>query len=200
MKKQLYDEKYYNSLNYADYMSRQPRYLKLAKETTDLLDQLSLIHKDVNILDYGCSVGFLMSGLKAVGFKHVDGVDVSDWAIERAKEKDLRVTRDINGLYNIYRLMYALDVFEHMKDKEIINIFNKLHPKLLIVRIPCGEGIVKDFHLEVSRRDKTHINCKSREQWIKFLINKCGFSGCLKLNLNTIYDNPGVFCGLFIRE
>ena len=69
---------------------------------------------------------------------------------------------------------------------------------VLIVRIPCSTND-KDFHLEISKKDKTHINCKTKKNWIKFL-NKLGYSLIGTLNLKQIYDSDGVFCGLFFKN
>jgi cyclopropane fatty-acyl-phospholipid synthase-like methyltransferase len=192
----VYDANYYRSSNYADYLERADRYRKTAKELSDLCVSLGLLNPGWNefILDYGCAVGFLMEGLKACGHQRVYGMEVSDWAIEEAWSRGNDVfdaKKEI--IVPEYQLMIALDVFEHMTDEQIRDLFNKarIKPKSLIVRIPSSTDGGKTFHLEVSRADPTHINCKTKEQWIEFF-REFGYQTFLRLNLYTIYDTPGV--------
>ena len=51
---------------------------------------------------------------------------------------------------------------------------NEINSNIILVRIPCSLEGQKDFYLEISRADKTHINCKSKNQWIDFF-KKIGF-------------------------
>jgi len=88
-------------------------------------------------------------------------------------------------------------VFEHMSDETIKDVITTLEPKAMVVRIPSSTDGGKTFHLEVSRADPTHINCKTKEQWIVFF-QGLGYRTFLKLNLFTVYDTPGVSCLLIL--
>lgn len=197
-----YDSNYYRSSNYADYLERADRYRKTAKELSDLCVSLGLLHPGENefILDYGCAIGFLMEGLKACGHQRVFGMEISDWAIDEAWSRGNDVVdARTNRIVLEYQLMIALDVFEHMTDEQIVTLFNqaRVKPKALIVRIPTSTDGGKTFHLEVSRADPTHINCKTKEQWIEFF-RGFGYQTFLRLNLYTVYDTPGVTCLLIL--
>lgn len=191
-----YDEKYFTTLNYSNYLDRRDKYKKTASEVTDLLEKLSLINKRSTILDFGCAVGFLVSGLREIGYENTLGYDISEWARDYGRKLDLPIFGDLNVLGNI-DLMFALDVFEHMKDEEIEKAIIRLSRPNLVVRIPSSvDG--KTFHLEVSKRDPTHINCKTKKDWEKFFLN-LGYKTIIRLDLFSIYDSRGVSCFLVLK-
>lgn len=190
-----YNESYFKSLNYTNYLSRRDRYLKSAFEIHELLDKLQLINKESSIMDYGCAVGFLMEGFLELGYKNVYGVDISNWAVSQARKKGLKVVKNITKAF--FNMIVCLDVLEHMSDKDIYRVFAKYQSEILIVRIPCSvDG--KKFVLDVSNEDKTHINLKTKESWVKLLAD-LGYLTIIPLNLLTIYDTTGVMCALCLR-
>lgn len=191
-----YDKHYFTSLNYSDYLQRRDQYLKLAFELHELLSKLRLIDRKTTILDYGCAVGFLIEGFKELGYEKVYGFDVSRWAISQAKKKGLKILSKIEK--KSFDIIICLDVLEHMADKDIYRVFTLFNSEIIIVRIPCStDG--KRFVLEVSNQDQTHINCKSKKDWVK-VIKKLGYQTILPINLLTIYDTSGVMCALCLKS
>lgn len=195
----IYNASYYKTSNYADYLERADRYKRTATEISSLLRNLSLIDDQSTILDYGCATGFLMDGLKAAGHKSVAGFEISKWATEEARGRGHLILTEVELIPTIgsIDLMIALDVFEHMDDNSILNVLDHSNPKALLVRIPSSTDGGKSFHLEISKQDPTHINCKTKEQWIKFF-REFGYQTFLRLNLYTVYDTPGVSCLLIL--
>lgn len=196
-----YPEEYYKTSNYADYLEREGRYKKTAYEIADLLTRkLSLVDQGSLILDYGCAVGFLLEGFKELGFRNVSGVELSDWARKTALNRGNRVI-SVDEFHaqppTQVDLMIALDVFEHMTDAEIGKALIQANPKALLVRIPCSTDGGKTFHLDISKQDPTHINCKTKEEW-QNLFRDFEFRAWIPLNLYTIYDSPGVYSCLVI--
>lgn len=192
-----YDENYYRSSNYADYLERADRYKKTANELAGLLRSLGIIQRDSFIMDYGCAVGFLLEGFRELGYTNILGVEISEWARQEAKKRGNKVVETVNGAGFFPDLLLSLDVFEHMTDKEVSNVILETSPKAMLVRIPSSTDGGKTFHLEVSRQDPTHINCKTKEQWIEFF-RQFKYQTFLKLNLYTVYDTPGVSCLLIL--
>lgn len=192
-----YDASYYRSSNYADYLERADRYKKTANELVGLLRSLGIVQRDSFIMDYGCAVGFLLEGFKELGYTNVLGVEISEWAREEAGKRGNRVIETVNGMSLSPDLLISLDVFEHMTDKEVSRVILETSPKAMLVRIPTSTDGGKTFHLEVSKADPTHINCKTKEQWIEFF-RKFGYQTFLRLNLYTVYDTPGVSCLLIL--
>lgn len=191
----MYDENYYKTLNYVDYLSREERYEKLADELCDLLKKIGCINPHSIILDYGCAVGFLVRGIIKAGYEDCHGYDISDWAKSQFITLPLECVK-----ISTWNVITCLDVLEHMTDTEITEIFKYItrSNQSLVVRIPCSTDSGKSFHLDVSNRDKTHINCKTKEQWKDFL-KQFGYKIVLPLNLTSIYDSKGVFCALLLK-
>jgi len=192
---QVFDEQYYRSNNYVDYLSKRERYVKTAEEIQQVFHKFSVIDQDSSILDYGCSLGFLINGFEKAGFKNVSGYDISDWAVEQARKNGCNILNHAHGTFD---LGIFLDVLEHMSDQQIAELFAGLKLDKVLVRIPCAVAEKPDeFYLEVSRRDITHINCKTDQDWIA-MFKSLGYRNCFRLNMSTIYDSPGCFCCLFV--
>jgi SAM-dependent methyltransferase len=192
---QVFDEQYYKSNNYTDYLSKRERYVRTAEEIKQVFHKFSIIDQQSTILDYGCSLGFLIKGLQKAGFNNVSGYDISDWAVEQARKNECNILDRAQGTFD---LGIFLDVLEHMTDQQIVELFDQLRLSKVLVRIPCAVVEQPDqFYLEVSRRDPTHINCKTDQDWIA-LFERLGYSTYFRLNMSTIYDSPGCFCCLFI--
>ena len=92
----------------------------------------------------------------------------------------------------------VLDVFEHMFDEQIHLFLKNLNTDKLVVRIPCKLKGENDFHLSVSRKDPSHVNCKTKEEWID-LFSKFNYKYSESIVTKSIYDSDGCFCGVFVR-
>jgi hypothetical protein len=195
----VYDADYYRSSNYADYLERADRYKKTSFELINLFRSINLIDRKSLVVDFGCAVGFLIDGFKELGYNNTIGVEISEWAREQSRLKGHSVFEDVSEISpNLTPdLLLSLDVFEHMCDADVARVIETLKPKSMIVRIPSSVDGGKTFGLEVSRADPTHINCKTKEQWIEFFTS-FGYHTFLKLNLYTVYDTPSVTCLLIL--
>jgi 2-polyprenyl-3-methyl-5-hydroxy-6-metoxy-1,4-benzoquinol methylase len=189
-----FDATYYQSANYTDYLERRDRYLRTAAEIVELLIKLCLLTPGDTICDYGCGPGFLVEGFKAQG--HVAyGAEVSEWAMAQAAARDIPVHHGPIAA----DIMTALDVFEHMTDAQITEAIRTVNPRVLVARIPCSTDGGKTFHLAVSRRDPTHVNCRTKNQWIAFL-GTLGYAAVLRINGYSFYDSDGVACLLAVKS
>ena len=190
-----YNKKYFETLNYGGYLSRRDRYLRLAREIHELLITLQLVKKSSKFMDYGCAVGFLMEGLNELGYRNTYGYDISRWASAQARSKGLNILKSLES--RTFDVMICLDVLEHMTDSEINKAFDQFKSEIIIVRIPCSIDR-KQFVLDISNKDRTHINLKTKGDWIN-LLNNLGYTTLLPLDLFTIYDTPGVMCALGLK-
>lgn len=190
-----YNKKYFESVNYTNYKDRFEKYYKLASELNDFFsEKIKIINKNDKILDYGCAFGFLIQSFKKLGYKKIYGFDISEYAKKICKSKKIKLLSDLNNLD--FDLIICLDVLEHMKDDDIKKLFTSNKFNKVLLRIPCAiEKEPDKFFLEVSRRDKTHINCKTKKGWINFF-KSLGYKNIFMLNLNNIYDSDGVFCAI----
>lgn len=189
-----YEEDYYKTLNYSDYLSRGVRYEKTAQELSSLLRSVGLLKKGSKVLDYGCAVGFLTKAFQQLGYASF-GFDISTWATEQAELNGVSMLSNAEGDFDC---VFYLDVLEHMTDSEIIEVFSNVDSPCSIVRIPCSTDEGKTYHLEISNKDKTHINCKTKACWKKFFLDQ-GVKTILPINTLTVYDSEGVFCALLIK-
>jgi SAM-dependent methyltransferase len=191
----VFNEAYYRSNNYVDYLSKRERYVRTAEEIKQVFYKFSVIDQDSTILDYGCSLGFLIKGFEKAGFKNVSGYDISEWAVTQARSNGCHILDHAQGTFD---LGIFLDVLEHMSDQQILDLFDQLRLNKVLVRIPCAVAQQPEqFYLDVSRRDPTHVNCKTDQDWIA-LFKNLGYHNHFRLNMCTIYDSPGCFCCLFV--
>ena len=61
-----FEEQYFKNLNYSNYLEHYGRYLKMAEELYFYLTKFDILSKSTKILDYGCSVGFLIKAFKKI--------------------------------------------------------------------------------------------------------------------------------------
>jgi len=188
----FFTEEYYHSINYNDYITRIKKYDNTSQELIEYFN----IHKFSKILDYGCAVGMLLNGFKKNGLNKLYGYDISKWAINNNISENLNLSNNQEVLSKPYDYIFSLDVFEHMFDNDIKSLLNILDTRYLTLRIPVKELGGVDFYLEVSRKDKSHVNCKTKGEWIDF-IESYGYIFKSTLNLKNIYDSKGCFCGYF---
>lgn len=190
-----FTKEYYQNNNYTNYLDRQEKYRKTANEIVNLLKNLSIIKSQSTILDYGCAVGFLSKALLELGYSP-ESLDISEWAITQARQKGCNCVSVPKAHYDVG---FFMDVLEHMSNDDINNLFAKTTFDHMVVRIPVSENSnPTEFHLEVSRKDSTHINCATADAWIE-RFRGWGYERCYRLNLNTIYDSPGCFCSLILK-
>ena len=190
----MYDENYYNSINYSDYLSRANKYRATAKDLSNLLESLSIIKQGSSLLDYGCAVGFLSDALNSLGYK-CKGYDISEWAKQQARSKGVEILDKFEGDFDC---VFYLDVLEHMTDEEITTCFKSINTNYSIIRIPCSTDGGKTYHLKVSNQDPTHVNCKTKKEWNTFF-KYLGIKTIISLNTFTVYDSDGVMCALLIK-
>lgn len=193
-----YGKDYYTQQNYVDYLGRGEKYVKLAGEINNLLKSLDL--NKTPMLDYGCAVGFLIEGLIKQGYSVEDifGYDISDYAHATCLEKGLRMLTTKDPINNRkFGVTFLLDVLEHMEPFQVCYLLENLKTDTIVFRIPVPAEEFGDYVLECSRLDKTHVIRWTKETWTQFF-EDYGYK-ILRLNLNTIYDSTGVFCGIALK-
>lgn len=191
----IYKEDYYKNLNYTSYLDRGDKYIKLVSEVNSLLNSLNLLNTP--ILDYGCAIGHVVKAYNILGITDIIGYDVSEWAVNYGKNKNLNLTLNYNDLENHYSIGFFLDVLEHMKEQDIIKLFQDIKFDCFIFRIPVCLMEGQDYFLEVSRRDLTHNIRWTKERWSKYFYSLRYLT--LPVNLSTIFDSDGVYSGLALR-
>lgn len=191
----IYDEEYYKSVNYFDYLERSDKYDRTADE---LMGHLKTHNLDKGpMLDFGCAVGLLLDSLRKIGYENTYGVDISEWALEECRKKDHTVDSKIH-YDSIHGVTFALDVLEHIPEKDMRNTLANLNTKVLVFRMPIRREEDDNFYLECSRKDPTHVICWTKKQWRDLFLN-LGYTP-IDLNLHTIYNSVGVYAGMAIND
>jgi len=125
------------------------------------------------ILDTGCAFGFLLKRVKPY-FKEVHGIDISRFAIARAKKEvpfaKLKIedinTEELPYSDKYFNLITALDVLEHTEsiEKSLRKIIKKLRDDgYLIISMPLTDTWAgRVFH--IFDKDLSHISVPSRKE------------------------------------
>jgi len=190
-----FNEKYFNSVNYADYLERGDRYDRLADEIMTHLKTHKLDRGP--ILDFGCAVGLLLDSLKKLEYTDIYGVDISEWALSVVKDKGHTAYTKADQS-TVHGVTFALDVLEHMPENEMSNFIANLQTRVLVFRMPIRKEEDDDYFLECSRADPTHVICWSRPQWKTFFEENDYIP--LDIDLHTIYNSEGVYTGIAISK
>lgn len=189
-----YDESYYTTGNYEDYLTRQQEFRELAQDFEYLLKCLGQPMAKP-ILDFGCATGMLLDGFKEL-YIEGEGVDVSNWARYQAMKKGHIVHKKLPTKRS-YSVTYALDVLEHLEEDELNNFLRHLQTEVLIFRVPTVLTGQKDYYIEEARNDPTHVIRWTDEQWKERIENHCYF--IRKLYLPHIYCSAGAYCGIAFK-
>lgn len=188
-----YDETYFKTGNYVDYLDRKPEFDELASELHGLLS--SLDHMDGPILDFGCAVGMLLDSFRDLGVDG-EGVEISEWARQKARDKGHTVHEELPDSH-YYPVTFALDVLEHMDEDQLEEFLYNLNTKVLVFRVPTVEDGEDDYYLEAARNDPTHKIRWSYEEWNYAIEDHCYF--VVPLMLPNIYCADGAYCGLAFK-
>lgn len=195
-----YDRKYFvggTSSNYEDYRSK--KFGQLAK---DLVDEFRL-HMGSHVLDFGCATGGLVAHLKKLGIRNVIGTDISTWAVRYGRSRYRLSNHDLQ-YYNRQLLedygdcVLLLDVLEHIPMAELREILGLLRSNRIVVRIPVSFREGGDYVLQVSRNDKTHIQCHTKAWWRK-LFFEYGYEHRRPIKRQAIYSSRGVMAEVLSR-
>ena len=192
MNSHLYNEAYYKTNNYQFYLDRASKYVKLVDEIHHMLSSLNLDQGP--ILDYGCAVGFVAQAMTNKNYE-VDCVDISEWAREECKKKNLNVS-EFPDYSKQYGVTFALDVLEHLTLDELNVFMDNIKTSVMIIRVPICLENEDDYYFPEARSDTTHIIKWSHKQWDSYIRSKKYHP--IELNLSTIYCSPGGYCALCI--
>lgn len=165
--------------------------ISMAMALIDYLD-IEPFHK---VLDYGCAKGYLVKALRLLR-RQAWGVDVSTYALNEA-DSDVRgycalSKPDFSAAYPIASYSFpsffdyciAKDVFEHIEEKVLRNILNKMPSRLMFVVVPLGDG--STYNVSAYNFDKSHVHMQPIEWWER-LFEDCGW-----MVIRSSYRVPGL--------
>ena len=161
------------------------------------------IMQEDRILDFGCAKGYVVHGLRLLGYD-AHGVDVSEYAISQApKEVNGYVTKiePFEEISADYDWVICKDILEHLPYESIDDQLQLLADCTanLIAMVPLGDG--QKYYIEAYEQDVTHIIREDLKWWEdRFFRN--GFNvdvmtydmGPFKTNWQIHPQGNGLFC------
>lgn len=137
---------------------------------------------NVRIIDIACGVGEIIYWLNEKGYKNVEGIDISKEQVILANSLGLKNIKKfdlqeyLKNKNNYYDIIFAIDIIEHFKKEEIIDILNLIYKALkkdgiLIIKTPNGESI---FGTRYLYSDFTHEFIYT-ERSLKEILSFTGF-------------------------
>lgn len=138
--------------------------------------------RSIAVLDVGCGYGFALNALKILGFKNVEGVELSAQQAERARNSGFRVhvVEDtaiwLAGRVGSYAVVLLRDVLEHLPTSQQIPLLRSIHASLqpggrLIVQVPNANAILA---ARWRYNDFTHYSSFT-EHSLYFVLRNAGF-------------------------
>lgn len=141
-------------------------------------------NRAIRILDFGCGMGFAMTGLKNAGYGNLVGIDADKSQVDfaRARGLDVRLVPAAETLEKLdqereaFDLVICLDVLEHIPSDEVIKVLTALRATLskggrFICRVPNCNSIVAMRYRYI---DWTHLISFS-EPSLDFILYHAGF-------------------------
>lgn len=178
--KNIFDKDYYYGLRNSNYFNYE--YWDNNTYWRPIIKDLKKLKVSGRILDIGCAFGYLLKRAKPL-FQEIYGIDISDFAIEKAKgiipEANLQILdldkEEIPFPDEYFDVITAFDVLEHTKS--IKKSLEKIIPKIrrggyLLISIPIKDGLVGRV-IRFFDKDLSHISVPTRRE-LGELINKTG--------------------------
>ena len=122
--------------------------------------------KNSRIYDTGCGPGLTLNILRTLGYRNMEGTDLSATAVGIACELGLNVIQ-ANSIENLeahpdgsFSRIFAVDLIEHLEKPDLIRFLSvartklSLHDGFLILRCPNGDSPIVGRHLF---NDVTHV-------------------------------------------
>ena len=94
---------------------------------------LGAVPKDARILEVGCNTGMQLACLKAMGFTSLYGIELQDYAVQKAKEYTVGINLiqgsafDIPFKDNYFDLVFTSGVLIHIAPENLPGIFSEMH-------------------------------------------------------------------------
>ncbi|MBL7859872.1 MAG: methyltransferase domain-containing protein [Cyclobacteriaceae bacterium] len=123
---------------------------------------LGSIPKDIKILEVGCNTGMQLSELQSEGFTSLYGIELQDYAVQKAKEytEGINIIQgsafDIPFKDNFFDLVFTSGVLIHISPDNLSKVFSEMYR--------CSKKYVWGF--EYYSDDVTSINYRGNEGFL----------------------------------
>lgn len=186
---------------YMDYEADKKACLHTFEEYLNLLN-LHSKSEQKKMFEIGCATGVFLDMARTAGWE-VSGVDISDYAVSKAKEKGLSVYSGVvsdlplESLSDIYDAVAMFDVIEHLPDPKIeLDFANKILKSggVLVFASPNSSSLWakvmgKKWHAFVPPQ---HLHFFSKDNVMK-VADQTGFEVVSIVNLGKKFTIPYIF-------
>jgi 2-polyprenyl-3-methyl-5-hydroxy-6-metoxy-1,4-benzoquinol methylase len=205
-RKNLYEE-YFDSIYAHSNIFTTEEYENSAGEFDVHFGSFLPEEKDTPILDIGCGTGHFLYYLKKRGYLNYLGIDISDSQVKFCSNNITPNVKNADAFEfladerNIYSVISANDVIEHISKEKVIPflklIYQALNPGgILLLKLP---NMSNPFSIDSRYRDFTH-ECGFTEESIYQVLYMAGFrnirlypshvsGNSLKSHLNRIFTS-----------
>jgi len=91
---------------------------------------LGVLDLDIDVLEVGCNQGDMLEYLKRMGFGNLYGVDVNDYALNKAERKGLRVIKadanDLPFMDGAFDLVFTSGLLIHIPPSKLKKVMNEI--------------------------------------------------------------------------
>ena len=169
----------------------------------DFLQFFSHLSTELHIFDIGCSAGFFLVILRELGFDKIEGIDISEKFVLRARTKGLQcgIANVLNGFIpeekeNKADVVLLMDILEHLPEPlRALENCKKILKKdgIIYITIPIYDSLTERLVRIIRKKtrlqqaieqDPTHIQAFSETDFYK-LLKKGGF---------IIVESKRLFC------
>jgi pseudaminic acid biosynthesis-associated methylase len=118
--------------------------------------------KNIKVLEVGCNTGMQLTGLQRMGFKNLFGIELQEYAAEKAKEftKNINIVQgsgfDIPYKDNFFDVVCTNGVLIHIAPDDL--------PKIMSEIVRCSKKYIWGF--EYYADDLTNINYRGNEGFL----------------------------------
>lgn len=194
-KSREFSEEYFK--NYLKYekkkLATQYFYLDVLKWADKYSTSMLLDGKGKRALDVGCAYGYGLRLLYSLGYT-VYGIDVSEYAIEKAKkfigEGATLIVHDVQKplpLKDKFDLITCFEVIEHLQDyvSAIMHMYQALKPGGVLLMTTPNKLTASVVKYLLDGPDPTHINEKHVFQWSKLIHSMFGNIANIRVECRT---------------
>jgi SAM-dependent methyltransferase len=150
-------------------------------------------NRDAEVLDVGCGMGFALTGLQALGFTRLQGVELDSGQAKSCRDRglDVDLTKDtvswLAARPERYDLVLALDLIEHIPHSGQIAFASALATCLkrkgrLICTVPNANSTLAARYRHIDWTHETSFT----EHSIDFLLHHGGFGPCRIYESDTL--------------
>jgi hypothetical protein len=194
----IFDEDYYIN-GKASGKSLYENYRWMPELTVPMVEKIAEhleVEIDDSVLDFGCARGYSVKAFTELGFAHVAGCDVSEWAINNCDPSVKDMVRT-GGITQHHDWIIAKDVLEHIpfdELKKVLHLMATHADKGVFIVVPLSDESYK-YVVPEYEMDITHAIRWTMNGWLSAILESFGegWEISARYRIKGIKDNYSQF-------